>query len=195
MVALEKGVVDLDQYCSTESQEALHNPNSGAAIIREIMHSGDDIGGVEEGLGVSSQKHEKAHRRHRRPIDDSGNRQPHEEVAEEALNRSDRVDRPRPRDPMPESAIIAGGGRSGGVEEAGENAGVGADVLEDGDGVESGLGVVLGGFENGGVDAEGVGGTGGGLDPYARHRRCPFSDFHGLRFRFSRKKKEKSSSS
>lgn len=170
MVALEKGVVDLDQYCSTESQETLHNPDSGATIIREIMHSGDDIRGIEEGLGVSSQKHEKAHRQHRRTIDDSGDRQPYKEVAEEALDRPHRVDRPRPRDPPPQSAIIAGGGRGGSVEEARENAGVGADVLEDGDCVESGLGVVLGGFENGGVDAEGVRGTGGGLDPYARHR-------------------------
>lgn len=67
------------------------------------------------------------------------------------------------------------GERSGvGVEEAGEEADVGADVLEEGDGVEGGLGVGLGGFEDWRVDAEAVGGAAGALNPYAGDGGHPF---------------------
>lgn len=43
-----------------------------------------------------------------------------------------------------------------GVENAGEDAAVGANVFEDGNGVESGLIIVLGRFESWGIDGEGV---------------------------------------
>lgn len=46
-------------------------------------------------------------------------------------------------DPRPDESPARGGG-DGGVQEAGEDSGVGADVLEDGDGVEGGLVVGLG---------------------------------------------------
>jgi len=57
-------------------------------------------------------------------------------------------------------------GDDGGVEEAGEDAEIGADVLEDRDGVERGLVVALRGLEHGGVDAEGVRCAAAPLDPY-----------------------------
>lgn len=128
------------------------------------MDGGDDVGSIEKRLSVSRHQHKQAHGRNRRPVYDPDDGEPHEEVAREALDRSSGLGHPRP-DGEPGLATAAGG--DGGVEEAGENAGVGADVLEDGDGVEGGLVVALAGFEDGGVDGEGVGCAAAALDPYA----------------------------
>lgn len=109
------------------------------------MHAGDDIRRVEESHGVRRHEHVETHHQRRRPRQRPGDGEPHHEVAGEALQRAGEEDDP---------GAAAGGG--GGVEEAGEEADVGADVLEPGDGGERGLVVVLGGFEGLGVDAEGV---------------------------------------
>lgn len=95
---------------------------------------------------MGRQEHEQAHDRNRRPVNESIDGEPDEEVAGKALDCSGQVYQPG-------AATIRS---DGGVEEAGEDAEVGADVLEDGDGVESRLIVRLGGFEERGVDAEGV---------------------------------------
>lgn len=87
---------------------------------------------------MSSEEHEDTHSSHRRTRHDSDDGEPHEEVTEEALRGTGDVDDPRP-DESP-----ARGRGDGGVQEAGEDSGVGADVLEDGDGVEGGLVVGLG---------------------------------------------------
>ncbi|KAG5536737.1 hypothetical protein RHGRI_024235 [Rhododendron griersonianum] len=142
------------------------------------MHGGDDIRGVEERLRLGRHQHEQAHGRNRRPVYDSDDGEPHEEVAREALDRAADLDHPRP-DGEAGSAPADG---DGGVEEAGEYAGVGADVLEDGDDVEGGLVVALAGLEHGGVDSEGVGCAAAALDPYARHRGDPFAALHLLIF-------------
>lgn len=76
--------------------------------------------------------------------------------------------------PWPSGARSAGGGSDGGVEKAGNDAGVGADVLENGNGVEGGLIVALSGFESRRIDAEGVGGTADALDPNPEGRCNPF---------------------
>ena len=44
----------------------LHDTNDGAAIPREIAQASDDIGGVQEGLTVSSEPGEEAHDGHGR---------------------------------------------------------------------------------------------------------------------------------
>lgn len=98
------------------------------------MHSGDNIGGVEERLGVSRQQHEEAHQRHRRPMNQSGDGGPHEEVTHKALNSSGQVDHPRSGQLGPPKTTASM--RDGGVEEAGENADVRADIFEDGNGIE-----------------------------------------------------------
>ena len=138
------------------------------------MYGGDDIGGVEERLAVSGQQHEAAHGRHRRPGDGTDDGEPHEEVPGKALDRPRQEDDPGPAG---KSEAAAGDG-CGCVEEAGEDSGVGADVLEDGDGVERGLVVALAGLEDGGVDAEGVRCAAAALNPYARRCRDPFAAFH-----------------
>lgn len=74
------------------------------------------------------------------------------------------VDHPRPRQPR-----VAAAGNDGSIEETGEDPGVSADVFEDGDGVEGGLVVGLGGFEDGRVYSEGVGGAAAALNPNTRH--------------------------
>lgn len=126
-------------------QYYLHNTNNGAAIIRKINDSSDNISRIEKGLSMSGQKHEETHNRHARSVDCSCNSKPEKEVTGEALDCAGGVDRP-----------WSGAAGDGGVEEAGDDTGVSADVLEDGDGVESGLGIGLCGFQNWGVDSERV---------------------------------------
>lgn len=117
---------------------------------------------------MSGDEHEEGHNRHGRTRDGADDGQPYEEIAKEALDGSGEVDQP--------GASAGGGGiADGGVKETGENAGVGADVLEDGYGVKGGLIVFLGGFEDRRVDTEGVGCAAAALNPYARHRRYPFA--------------------
>lgn len=99
------------------------------------MHTGDNISGVEERLRVSRQKHEKAHHRHRRPMNQSGHRSPQEEVTHKALNSSGQVDHPRFAQAGPPKTTTSM--RDGGVEEAGENSDICADVFEDRNRVES----------------------------------------------------------
>lgn len=111
-------------------------------------------------------QHEHAHGRNGRPAQDPGDGCPQQGVAHEVLGRSGEVDHPRP-------ATAAAGIIGVGVEDAGEDAAVGAEVLEDGDGVEGGLGVALGGLEGWGVDGEGVEGAAGALDQDARRGRRP----------------------
>lgn len=142
----------------------LHNPNNRATITGEIMHPGDHISGIKESDGMGGQNHIHAHHGRRRPRQRPSNRQPHQEVTGEGLKG------PREEhDPGPTAAGVGGGG----IEEAGEDPDIGSEVFEDGDGVEGGLVVGLGGFQDRGVDAEGVEGAAGALDPYARGRGHP----------------------
>lgn len=140
----------------------LHDANNCATVIRKVPNAGDDVSGVKEGLSMSGNKHEETHGRHRWPRDDAGDRSPHEEVAQKALYRSGEQDHPR-----------AGGGHRRGVENTGECAAVDTDILEDRDGVEGGLVVVLGGLQGLRVYGESVERPAGALDPYAARRRHP----------------------
>lgn len=81
-------------------------------------------------------EHEEAHDRQGRPGDQSDDGGPHEEEAQEVLGSARQEDHPRPSTAAP---IPCGGG----VEETGEDADAGADVLKDGHGVERGLVVAL----------------------------------------------------
>lgn len=108
----------------------LQDSDNGATITGEVLDTADDIGRVEERLAVRRQEHEQAHGRHRRPLNHSGDSRPHEKVSDEALHRPRRYNHPGPAHPAAPS------GSDGGVKEAGEDAGVGADVLEYGHRVE-----------------------------------------------------------
>lgn len=95
------------------------------------MDASDHVSGVEKRLSMSGQEHKEANKRQRRLIDEPDHRGPQQEISKEALDRSHRVDCPGTGELTVAAAEIEGG-----VEEAGEDTEVGADVLEDGDGVE-----------------------------------------------------------
>lgn len=64
-------------------------------------------------------------------MDHSGDGGPDENIPDEPLNRSGGVN-----NPWPGEGPARGGGSDGGVKKARNNAGVGSDVLENGNGVE-----------------------------------------------------------
>lgn len=106
---------------------------------------------------MSGDEHEQAHQRHCRPMNDSSDGQPYKKIASKALYRPCHVDHPRStkteeirngRGLMAVSAAAAAMDGDGGVEEAGEDTGVGSDVFEHGDGIERCLVVTLARFEN-----------------------------------------------
>lgn len=79
----------------------------------------------------------------------TGDGKPHEKVAGKALDSPSQMYDPWPSVEKRESSS-AGGRISGdsGIKEAGENSGVGADIFENRDSVESGLIIRLGGLEH-----------------------------------------------
>lgn len=115
----------------------LHDADDGSTIVRKVFQTTDHIGGVEKSLSMSRQKHEEAHQRHRRPRDQTDDGGPNEEIAQEALDRTGSVDHPW----TTETRVTEG---DGGIEKAWEDASVGANVLEDRNGVEGGLIIWLG---------------------------------------------------
>ena len=145
-----------------EGETDLHDPDDGAAAVGEVLDGGDDIRGVHEGLRLRREQHVEADERERRRRD-PGDGEPHGEVPGGAERGADEEHEP---------GAAAAPGRPGG-EEAREDPGVGADVLEEGDGVERGLVVALRGLERRGVDAEAVGAPGEALDQRARRQRRP----------------------
>lgn len=153
----------------------LHDADDRASAIGEVLDGADYVGGVEEGLRLRGEQHVGAHERERR-VRDPGDGEPHGDVAGGAEEGASEEYEP---------GAAPSRGRPCG-EEAREDAGVGADVLEEGDGVERGLVVALGGLERRRVDAEAVGAPGAALDeraggqrrparprPWRRHRRRP----------------------
>lgn len=94
----------------------------------KVLNGDDNISGIKESLGVSSQKHEETHDREWGLVNDVIDGEPNEKITGEALNGAGQENEPG-------GGAAAIGGDSG-VEEAGENAEVRADVLEDGNGVE-----------------------------------------------------------
>lgn len=115
---------------SQHVQTYLHNANDGPPVMREILYASDDTSRIEESLGVGAQEHEQAHNRHRRPLNQPGHGGVKEQVPRQALDCARHMDQPRPAHPG--AAVEC----HGGVEKSGEDAGVGAYVLEDRHGVE-----------------------------------------------------------
>lgn len=111
---------------------------------------------------MSGEQHVDAHEDGRGPREDAGDGEPHEEVSSEALGGAGGKDGP-------------GAPGDGGGEDTGEDAGVGANVLEEGDRVEGGLVVALARLEERRVYAEAVGRTSDALDPRARRQRRPLA--------------------
>ncbi|KAL8154252.1 hypothetical protein V2J09_012012 [Rumex salicifolius] len=140
-----------DHSCKIQRDINLHHPNSSATETPKVVNSGDHIGGVEERHGMASEKHEKADDSNRRLSDCAGDSEPDEEVSEEALDRAGNDDQLRAAEEVVPRAAV----HSECVEESGEDAEVSAEVFEKSDGVECGLRVALGGFEDGGIDSEG----------------------------------------
>lgn len=126
---------------------------------------------------MSGEEHEQAHDRHVRTGNGSGDGEPQEEVPHEALDRASSVDHPRTR--QPRGRRVAAASASSSIEEARKDAGVGADIFEDGNGVERRLVIALARFEDRRVDSEGVGAAAAALNPNARHRGYPFAGLHG----------------
>lgn len=79
---------------------------------------------------MGGEQHVDAHEEGRGPGKDAGDGEPHEEVSGEGLDGACSEDGP-------------GSTGEGGGENAREDADVGADVLEEGDGVEGGLVIAL----------------------------------------------------
>lgn len=104
------GLIKVKQTESTHSY--LHDAHDCPAIIRKVLYATNYIGGVEEGLRMSGEEHEQAHHRHGRPVDQSDDGRPHEEIPQEALDRPRHVDHPRTTTYT--SCVM----RDGGVEEA-----------------------------------------------------------------------------
>uniref|UniRef100_A0A5K0V2D3 Uncharacterized protein n=1 Tax=Nymphaea colorata TaxID=210225 RepID=A0A5K0V2D3_9MAGN len=123
----------------------LHKADDGASGVGEVLDGGDDVGGVEERLGVSCKEHVGAHKGDGGSGDEPRHGCPHHEIAEKGLKGACEEHHPRPA------------WSGGGVEEAGKDTDVGANVLEEADGVEGGLVVALRPLEGGGIDAKGVG--------------------------------------
>lgn len=106
---------------------------------------------------MSSDEHEQSHNSHRRPVYGSGDCKPHKKVTGKALDSPSQMYNPWPAvEKRKASSVVARIGGDSCIKEAGENSGVGADIFENRDSVESGLIVKLGGLERRGVDTEGV---------------------------------------
>lgn len=133
------------------------------------MHPSDHIRRVKESHRVRRHQHVQTHHRRRRPRQCARNRQPHQKVAREALHRPRQKHDPRP-------TAICGGG----VEDSGKEPDVGPDVFAPRYRGERGLVVILGGFEDLGVDAEGVERASCALDPYAGGGGHPFVPDQGF---------------
>lgn len=110
-----------------QKKQNLQNADNGAAVVREIMHAGDNVGGVEKALSVGCHQHEEAHDRDGDGWKEAGDGGPHEKIAQEALGRAQEVYDPWSGCGCASKEV---------VEEAGEDSGVDSDVLEDGDKVE-----------------------------------------------------------
>ena len=110
----------------------LHDADDSATSVGEVLDGGDNISGVEESLRLRGEQHVEAHERERRGRDPRDS-EPHGEVPGDAAQGAGEEDEPGAPPPP----------RRPRGEEAREDPGVGADVLEEGDGVERGLVVAL----------------------------------------------------
>ena len=90
--------------------------------MRKVFQATDNIGGVEKGLSMSCKKHEEAHQRHRRLVDQSNDGGPHEKIAKEVLYRTHNVNHAERKGSL---------ACDEGVEEARYDPSIGTNVLED----------------------------------------------------------------
>lgn len=142
-------MVHLRDDGAAQADEALEEAQDGAAALGEVLDGGDEGAGVGEGLGVGADADVEAHLPDGGAGDLLGDGEPDHEVAEEVEDGADGEDDP---------------GRGDLVDEAGEDADVGAEVFEEAEEVEGGLVVAQGGLDLRRVEAEHVGGAGGGHD-------------------------------
>ena len=120
---------------SSDLAEVVHHRHvrADAAALREVADAGDGGAGVGEGVGVGARGDVEADVPDaRRARELAGDGEPHHEVAEEVEGGADGEDHP---------------GRRDFVDEAGEEADVGAEVLGEADEVERRLVVAEGGFD------------------------------------------------
>uniref|UniRef100_J3NFB5 Uncharacterized protein n=1 Tax=Oryza brachyantha TaxID=4533 RepID=J3NFB5_ORYBR len=144
--AAVEGEVELREDGAAEADESLEQAEHDAAALREVLDAGDERAGVGERLRVGADGDVEADKPKRRIRPDAaGDREVEHEVSPEIHGCADGEDEPWRRDLG---------------DEAGVDADVGADVLEEADGVELLLSVAERGLDVLGVDGEDVGGPG-----------------------------------
>jgi hypothetical protein len=156
-----EGEVELGEDGAAEADEPFEEAEHDAAALGEVLDAGDERAGVGEGLRVGADGDVEADEpERRRGADAAGDGEVEHEVAAEVHGGADGEDDPR---------------RGDLGDEAGVDADVGADVLEEADGVELLLRVPQRGLDVLGVDGEDVGGAGGGHDEEGavRHEPAP----------------------
>ncbi|CAL5322285.1 unnamed protein product [Camellia sinensis] len=117
-------MVELSDNRSAQPNEPLEEAQNNAAALGEVLDTGDESAGVGEGLGIGADANVETHFPDLGSGDFFGDREPNHEVAEEIENGTDGEDDP---------------GRSDLVDEAREDADVGAEVFEEAEEVEGGL--------------------------------------------------------
>lgn len=155
-----KGVVELREDGAAEANEALEQPQYDPPALREVLHAGDKGAGVGEGLGVRPDADVEAHLPEAGLCGPAGDCQVDHQIAEEVHSSAHGEDEPRRRDLG---------------DEAGDDADVCAEVLEEPEGVQGLLIVTERRFDVLGVDAEDVGSAGGGHDQHGRKHHEPSS--------------------
>uniref|UniRef100_A0A0E0FEP2 Uncharacterized protein n=1 Tax=Oryza meridionalis TaxID=40149 RepID=A0A0E0FEP2_9ORYZ len=131
--AAVEGEVELREDGAAEADESLEQAEHDAAALREVLDAGDERAGVGEGLRVGADGDIEADEPERGPgADMAGDGEVEHEVTPEIHGGADGEDEPWRRDLG---------------DEAGVDADVGTDVLEEADGVELLLGVAEGGLD------------------------------------------------
>uniref|UniRef100_K3Z5I4 Uncharacterized protein n=1 Tax=Setaria italica TaxID=4555 RepID=K3Z5I4_SETIT len=154
-----EGEVELGEDGAAEPDKPLEETKHDAAALGEVLDAGDERAGVGERLRIRPDGDVEADEpERRRGADAAGDGEVEHEVAAEVHGGADGEDEP---------------GRGYLGDEAGVDADVGADVLEEADGVELLLGVAQRGLDVLGVDGEDVGGAGRGHDEEGAVRHEP----------------------
>uniref|UniRef100_A0A8R7VD53 Uncharacterized protein n=1 Tax=Triticum urartu TaxID=4572 RepID=A0A8R7VD53_TRIUA len=166
VVGAVDGAVELREDGAAESDEALEEPQHDAAVLGEVLDGGDERAGVGEGLGVGADGDVEAHEPDGRARGAAGDGEVDHEVADEVHGGAAGEDDP---------------GRGDLVDEAWEDADVGAHVLEEAERVKRLLVVPQRRLDGLGVDGEDVGAARGRHDEDRREEHEPPPAHHVLR--------------
>uniref|UniRef100_A0A804MWB6 Uncharacterized protein n=1 Tax=Zea mays TaxID=4577 RepID=A0A804MWB6_MAIZE len=158
VVAAVQGQVQLRVHGAAEADEALEDAEHHPAAVGEVLDAGHQRAGVGERLRVGAHEEVEAHEPQRRRRGAPGHGQVHHEVPGQVHGGAHGQHHPR---------------RGHLVDEPREDAQVGAEVLEEGHGVERALVVPERRLERAGVAPEDVRRAGRRHDEQAREHRQP----------------------